>query len=86
MAEALWRHAAVEELSKSWEVGRDGDEHSQGLAERQQAARTDLLSWLVPAPGLAVPEPGRTGATGGCQSTKAEHSLGSLQFCLGDQL
>lgn len=44
VAEALWRHAAVEELSVLWEVGRDGDEHSQGLAERQQAVRTDLLA------------------------------------------
>lgn len=54
MVEALWRHAAIEELSVLWEVGRDGDEHSQGLAERQQAVRTDLLSCLSQLLGLLV--------------------------------
>lgn len=44
LAEALWRHAGVDELSMSWEVGR---EHSRGLAESQRAARTNVVSCLT---------------------------------------
>lgn len=64
----------------SWEVGRDGEEQP-GLG-REPVSSEDRRGH--PA-GFAVTEPGRTGATGGCQGTRAEHSLGSLQFCLGEQ-
>ena len=40
----------------------------------------------VPAPaaaGLAVHEPGKTGAVGGCQGTRAERSLWGLWVCIG---
>lgn len=86
LTEALRRHEGVDELSMSREVGSDGEEPlCHGLAESSQD-RHHLLPVLAPATAsLALPEPGRTGATGGCQGTRAEHGLGSLQFCLGDQ-
>lgn len=43
----LMSFEAVDELSVSWEVGR-------GLAESQQAARTDLVSCLSQLLGLLV--------------------------------
>lgn len=56
----------------------------------QRASEQRGQTWCPACPSSwgcqSVPEPGRTGATGGCQDTRAEHSLASLQFCFGDQL
>lgn len=49
-----------------WEVGRDGDEHSQRVAGSQSSKDKHglLPDPAAGAAGLPAPEPGRTGATG----------------------
>lgn len=50
-----------------WEVGRDGDEYSQGVAGSQSSKDKHglLPDPAARAAGLAALEPGRTGATVG---------------------